>query len=699
MCDVAAPAAALLAAWLMLTCATALADGGPMLESRQLALRFDGQSGGVTAVENRLTSEVYAVRGDEFALEADGFRLGLAEAPLRSLRLQRETLRARYEGRGLAVDMTYTLRRGRAFAEKRMVVTADRGYALRRVVVSRPSFSGPGLGLVCYRYPKFGRPPGAEPIRTYFGRTARGGLFTGLALPFDGSRLDGNELVLAYAPSLKVRAGERLECEPMYLGVYQREPGEDSAWGPHPTADEVLPLRSESEAMVAMTSAVLGPPRHGLVPMACGWHSEMQQFAYTSEEDVEENCRSLDFLSACGVDWVSDSHPWGGETQKMNALVDDGKYEIGAPVRRFLEHASQVGVKVVMWPTMNNTHPWSPEGRPFRADRPEWLMVPGDRSDKPDFVRSARANCLANRPFFEWLTRLNLDGLATGYYASWAMDGSFFGDGGWYTSIVPVDCASNAHDHLPGDANYACERALNELIATVRRQYPKTFIFMCRPPMDLGVWSLCNVDACFTLLETGTGGSNLAAGDGIRQWSRVRVHRDFFPHYLDQPLLFPSRADRAAAPNWPTGHLDYILLSALSCSPNQLLYLPTKTGIPDGDKAEIRRWLEWGRRNIAYLQVRRDLPHWPGEGRVDGSAHVVGDRGLIFLFNPSQRPLKGEFALTGQSIGLQRGGRFAVTQEYPASTRTFTGLHGDSVTWDVPPESAVVLQLKPAEAR
>ena len=77
-----------------------------------------------------------------------------------------------------------------------------------------------------------------------------------------------------------------------------------------------------------------------------------------------------------------------------------------------------------------------------------------------------------------------------------------------------------------------------------------------------------NADACFTLLESGTG-DNLTAGDQIRHWSRIRVHRDFFPHYLDQPLLFPSReGGPGKPPNWPKGHLDYILLSALSCSPS-----------------------------------------------------------------------------------------------------------------------------------
>ncbi len=47
-------------------------------------------------------------------------------------------------------------------------------------------------------------------------------------------------------------------------------------------------------------------------------------------------------------------------------------------------------------------------------------------------------------------------------------------------------------------------------------------------------------------------------------------------------------------PDWPSEKIDYVMLSALSCSPTMLFYLPTKTGIPTEDKAEIRKWLEWG---------------------------------------------------------------------------------------------------------
>ena len=313
--------------------------------------------------------------------------------------------------------------------------------------------------------------------------------------------------------------------------------------------------------------------------------------------------------------------------------------------------------------------------------------------EAPKWLKTVKGNCFANTPFFGWLNRINLEGMATGYYKAWCMDGDFFGGGGWYTSVIPVDCQSDQHDHLPGDSNYACQRALDRLTANVRRQFPDTYICMCRPPMDLGVWAFRNVDACFTLLESGTG-KNIAAGDQIRKWSRVRVHHDFFPHYLDWPLAFPTRANRNAPPNWPSENLDYVLLSAFSCSPNQLYYMPTKTGIPEKDKAEIRKWLDWGRKNVEYLEVRKDLPDWPAPGKVDGSAHIIRDRGYVFLFNPNAQALDGTFVLD-DSIGLTQGTRFRVQCVHP-SAEVREGLNrGQTVIWKVPPQTAAVLEVKP----
>ncbi len=219
---------------------------------------------------------------------------------------------------------------------------------------------------------------------------------------------------------------------------------------------------------------------------------------------------------------------------------------------------------------------------------------------------------------------------------------------------------------------------------------------MCRPAMDLGVWAQRNVDACFTLVETGTSKSNLAGGNEIRMASRLQVQHQFLPHYLDWPLLFPSYAHPNDPPRpWPSEKLDYILLSALSCSPNLLMYLPARSGIPQADRAEMRKWLDWGRQNIDCLLVRKDLFEWPAPGMVDGSAHLLERGGLIFLFNPNPQPLPGAFALTNEEIGLPASARtVSIRQEYPDIADRVRASVGETVRWRVPPESVVILRLE-----
>ena len=135
--------------------------------------------------------------------------------------------------------------------------------------------------------------------------------------------------------------------------------------------------------MVAMTTAVLGPPRHGFAPMACGWWCEMEHYTYKDAARVEADNRSIDFLKDIGIDWVSDNHPWGGETERMNALRETDGYHPGPLVSKKYEHARKVGVRVVFWPTMNNTHPWwSGKGQPFLFEKKEWLQFPEKRSLK-----------------------------------------------------------------------------------------------------------------------------------------------------------------------------------------------------------------------------------------------------------------------------------------------------------------------------
>jgi len=69
----------------------------------------------------------------------------------------------------------------------------------------------------------------------------------------------------------------------------------------------------------------------------------------------------------------------------------------------------------------------------------------------------------------------------------------------------------------------------------------------------------------------------------------------------------------------------------------------------------------------------------------------------VFLFNSGKSNLSGEFDLTEDGIGLKGEGNFQVLQEYPESDQDAVSAFGQTVRWDVPAESAIILRVQPAE--
>jgi len=663
------------------------------LENNSLRVAFDSKTGLLSLLVNKLTGERLSISEEGFWIEAEEFSLEPKKIELRTFqKLNPESIEAVYVSNGREVTCTYTLAQTNHFLEKKLAVRSSIPFGWKNVVVSRMRL--PERDFVVNRYPH-------QKTVTWFGRTPKGGIFTGMEMPFDNSEVWAKTLSLGYAPSLKVKANEWMDSEPVYLGVYERRALDREEFG--------LPLQSESAAMVAMTSKLLGPPRHSFAPAACGYWCEMEHFEYKDEAALESDLRALDLIREVGIDWVTDNIPWGGEIELMNRLRLKDGYQPGPIASKKYKYAKRIGLKMAFWPTMNSSNPWwEKKGRPFLPDIPEWTMFPDRRRLKGTFLsgkifyQNIQGNCIANRPFRDWINQLSLDGMKTGYFPSWVMDGDFFGGGG---VITRVDCPGKDHDHLYGDATYACDRALRELIENIRKFKPDTYITVCRPPMDQGVFTQRNVDAVFTIDELsepealpGLSGQsvNMMLGDKIRRWSRIRVHHHFFPHYIDWPQVFvgPPLMGSPHGRPWTSEAIDYVMLSAISSSPNQLYYLPAKSGLPEADKREIKKWLDWARAHAAYLMVRQDLPDWPQAGKVDGSAHILNDHGYLFLFNPNPDPTSAVFRLD-ESIGLIKGARFSIAAEYP-SPETKTGLsRGKQVSWTVPPRTTTILSIKP----
>ena len=144
-------------------------------------------------------------------------------------------------------------------------------------------------------------------------------------MSFDTSATKGHEVVLGYSPSMKVKANEEVACEPVYLGVHRR--------GPHDVGKKDLPLPSESDAMVAMTSALLPPQNRQIGPVLCSWWSEVSHAPYGTMKDVEHRRQCIDLALDCGIDIMGDAHTWSGEPEKVNALRGGDKIRHWSRVR------------------------------------------------------------------------------------------------------------------------------------------------------------------------------------------------------------------------------------------------------------------------------------------------------------------------------------------------------------------------------
>jgi hypothetical protein len=236
-------------------------------------------------------------------------------------------------------------------------------------------------------------------------------------------------------------------------------------------------------------------------------------------------------------------------------------------------------------------------GRTYRADKPEWQMKP---------LLFEASMCFAHEPAYQWLTKMTLQAMEAGRYGAFGWGDDFFGQPGFgggpgYNGgggpngepaepwMHPARCENPLHEHVDPDTNYICMRNLTAHVRLLRQRFPDLYINHARPAMDLGVRAMRYVDSSFTVNEwaalegikgMGPQPVNVLLGDKIRHWSRVRVHHQFFPQYIDSPQLFaaPKSMPGYGVVDWQREKLDYILLSAPSCSPSQTFYLPTQAG-------------------------------------------------------------------------------------------------------------------------
>ena len=679
-----------------------VSNAASILENNQVGISLNQTTGALACLHNKLTGEYYHVENDAFQIQTHE-TLAMSSFRLNSVTRNNDRLNLRYNHLSMTIEVEYRLYHH--FLRKFLTILPAEDCIVQRIVVGSPEYSGDQLlCMIEYRY---------QMNKTFFGRTPMGGFFTGLELPFDNSCAEDDRVTLVFSPNYRLRKREKFECEASYFGVYQRMGDKaNHLRGELRRGDyHNLPLPAESAAMVAMTSAILGPPRHGPVSVLspCASNNRGWQAWYHSHAEVEENKKVLDFAHQCSVGWVQDFMPWSGETEKVNNLKEGDVFKLHAWSCELRDYAEHLGLKPILWSTMTNSQPWTVlfpgtaiQGQPFRLDCPDWLVKPVRKDVKAD-VGTSGGNCLGSKEFMNWLECHFRSVLDQGF-RGFSLDGDFFGTGGWYTYTGnQIKCMAGGHEHAPGYAQYACTKALLRFLQTIRAQYPDAFLWLMRPMMDLGVWVCKNGDAVFPIDECASlenltdiehQPNNVLFGDKIRIWSRIRVQYHFIPHYLDQVYLFPGvNGGGEVSQPWQSERLDYLMLSAISSTPNQCYFTGPSERVPADDRKTIKQWLDWGRANAKYLMVRRDLPAWPRKDVVDGSSHIIDDCGFIFLFNPNEHKISYELDLTSENIGISENGACRITQAYPYGDLCVTAAHGDAVKVEMDGYGALLLNV------
>ena len=146
------------------------------------------------------------------------------------------------------------------------------------------------------------------------------------------------------------------------------------------------------------------------------------------------------------------------------------------------------------------------------------------------------------------------------------------------------------------------------------------------------------------------------------------------------------------------GHL-YSILSCLSASTHASLtdWVPfQKDSEADTIFALMRQWKAWATKNLDYLKDRVDIFGQPcRKNGIDGTAHIKGDKGFIFIFNPTSDTHQGNIPLT-KLIGLTTGSRFELS-EISSGKSIPIGVYekGDNFVFPIAAKSAIVIELKP----
>lgn len=701
---------------LLLVAALVLAATGPSTAApRTLTLResaievcIDREPGTLLGIANLLTGDRHDVLADQIRIDTSTDPVTLPGLEIALVEKGRRSVSFRGRSSGLEVTVSYEIGRGRAYFERRIRLrnVTKRAIVLHRVTGCSLRFAEPFLSAVfhddnmdrndplSYTYMERDAPVEYGTSVNVFLRNRRGGLVAGLKYPYFTHEMANDSLTLSYEANYCLAAGDALELPAMFCGVY-RKAGyavrKELSWTPRilSSAQEEMDL-GEVQAMQKVMRDHL--PR---VPCpAPGYFIWLNSYWVYDRTLGGEGMTKLDAARAASYNGLADlvkksrcidlmglAHVWCGWAQylepcsEIDTVGEGAAFPLNANIESVTDHARDIGLPISSFcePTALVRH--------YRSDRPDWRVRPD-----PDAPGTLIQPCHANPAYEGWFRRLICGAIDSCSLSGWAFDHQ------WVRK--PLTCHGATHGHEPGNCEFGQYLNVTRLIAGLRERYPALFLEAYWGLKEAGPWALRGLNSMENAYENGAPAPpGFTAADDLRFQHWFNHNYRFIPTYLNMAQINFGREDN--------GHR-YSLLSCLSASTHASVCdwkpFSTQAGA-DAVFGEMRRWKKWASDHLAYLEDRVDLFGMPCRtGGIDGTAHMLGDRGFIFAFNPTRSPCAGSVPL-GDLIGLTRGTRYSVDEISSGRARRLGVFRrGDSMLFGILAKTALLFEIQPSKA-
>jgi hypothetical protein len=666
--------------------------------SQGVSAKINDSSGRLISVTNRLTGVTYSINSDRIRISTGEGNIDLSKIVTKRTISTKTTSTFTGKSTELEFFWTYNFPENRTYFDRNLIVKniSNHSILLKSVSDGELAFNAPfqsvsfhddnmsGADSGSEKYTETGFPVLYQTAVNVFMRDRKGGICAGLEYPYFKPTLTRKSMRFTYELNYLLTSGETLELPTMFFGTFEKtgyKIQKKLDWTPRilSTKQEVMDL-GEVRAMQQIMGDYLTEeplPVPGYFILLNSWWAKRELQGKMGPVQADAYCKLADNVeqSRC-IDMMALAAPWVGWCEfiqpcpEIDAVGEDAVFPMNPAIRKVVSYTDSIHLPMASFCEPNALV------RHYRNDRPDWKVQPDLNSPKVLIQ-----NCHANIVYEDWFYNLICNAIDSGKLSGWAWD--------FHWMRRPAFCYGKTHGHAPGNVEFQQYRNVTRLIQKLRNKYPNNLLEIYWGLKEAGPWALRWLNTQENNYENNSPPPpGMTAADDLRFQHWYNHNYRFIPTYLNLAQINFKEGN---------GHL-YSILSSLSASTHASLtdWIPFENqSEADTVFALIRQWKAWATRNLDYLKDRVDLFGQPcRKNGIDGTAHIKGNKGFIFVFNPTSKPGQGIIPLT-KLIGLTSGSRFQLS-DISSGKSIPIGVYkkGDDFLFPIAAKSAIAIELE-----